>query len=85
MRDRQYYASLGMSALAAIVTVGGMVSFSWALGWAGAAGLLAVVLSADNKVLYATRAGELADARHMSETGIYDFFRAVTRTAKKTP
>lgn len=44
----------------------------------------AVVLSADNEVLYATRAGELADARHMSETGIYDFFRAVTRTAKKT-
>lgn len=45
----------------------------------------AVVLSAENEVLYATRAGELADARHMSETGIYDFFEAVTRTAKKTP
>ena len=35
----------------------------------------AVVLSADNQVLYATRAGELADARRMSETGVYDFFR----------
>ncbi len=43
MRDRQYFTSLGITALAAIVTVGGIVSFSWALGWAGAAGLLAVV------------------------------------------
>lgn len=43
----------------------------------------AVVLSPDNKVLYATRAGELADARHMSETGIYDFFKGVTQAAKK--
>ena len=29
----------------------------------------AVVLSPDNEVLYATRAGELADARRMSESG----------------
>jgi protein disulfide-isomerase len=43
----------------------------------------AVVLSPDNKVLYATRLGELADARSMSETGIYDFFKAVTEQAKK--
>jgi protein disulfide-isomerase len=35
----------------------------------------AVVLSPDNQVLYATRAGELADARRMSESGIYDFFQ----------
>ena len=34
----------------------------------------AVIVSPDNRVLYATRGGELADARHMSETGIYDFF-----------
>jgi protein disulfide-isomerase len=34
----------------------------------------AVVLSPDDKVLYATRAGELADARHMGDDGIYDFF-----------
>ncbi len=34
----------------------------------------AVVLSADNQVLYATKGGELADARRMSESGIYDFF-----------
>jgi protein disulfide-isomerase len=37
----------------------------------------AVVLSADDKVLYATRAGELADARHMGDDGIYDFFAKV--------
>ena len=42
----------------------------------------AVVLSADNQVLYATRAGELADARRMSESGIYDFFSGVVRKAK---
>jgi thioredoxin len=42
----------------------------------------AVVLSPSNEVLYATRAGELADARRMSESGIYDFLRKVTRTAK---
>ncbi len=39
----------------------------------------AVVVSADNKVLYATKAGELANARRMSETGIYDFFRRVSQ------
>ena len=43
----------------------------------------AVILSPQNEVLYATRLGELADARHMSETGIYDFFRKVTDDAKK--
>jgi len=37
----------------------------------------AVVLSPDDKVIYATRAGELADARHMGEEGIYDFFAKV--------
>jgi protein disulfide-isomerase len=37
----------------------------------------AVVLNADDQVLYATRAGELADARHMGEDGIYDFFAKV--------
>ena len=42
----------------------------------------AVVLSADNQVLYATRAGELADARRMSDSGIYDFFRNVTSAAR---
>ena len=37
-----------------------------------------VILSAANKVLYVTRAGELADARNMGETGIYAFLRKVT-------
>lgn len=43
----------------------------------------AVILSPQNEVLYATRAGELADARHMSESGIYDFFKQATQAAKK--
>jgi protein disulfide-isomerase len=42
----------------------------------------AVVLSPNNDVLYATRAGELADARRMSETGIYDFLSNVVQTTK---
>jgi thioredoxin 1 len=37
----------------------------------------AVVLSSHDKVLYATRAGELADARHMGDDGIYNFFSTV--------
>ena len=35
------------------------------------------VLSAEGKALYATRAGELADARAMGERGIYEFFAKV--------
>ena len=34
----------------------------------------AVVLSADNKVLYSTKGGELAGARRMGANGIFDFF-----------
>ena len=45
----------------------------------------AVVLSPDNHVLYATKAGELADARRMSETGIYDFFENVVKAARDKP
>lgn len=37
----------------------------------------AVLVSPDNKVLYATKAGELADARHMGDDGIYDFLNKV--------
>jgi protein disulfide-isomerase len=37
----------------------------------------AVVLTADNKVLYSTKGGELADARSMGDNGIYDFFSNV--------
>jgi protein disulfide-isomerase len=42
----------------------------------------AVVLSPENQVLYATRAGELADARTMGEAGVYDFFQGVVQAAK---
>jgi thioredoxin 1 len=45
----------------------------------------AVVLSADERVLYATKAGELSNARRMSATGVYDFFDGVvhgTRSAR---
>lgn len=36
-----------------------------------------VMLSTENQVLYATRAGELADARRMSDSGIFEFFSKV--------
>jgi thioredoxin 1 len=32
-----------------------------------------VVLTADNRIVYASKAGELANARRMGETGIYNF------------
>jgi thioredoxin 1 len=34
----------------------------------------AVLLSPGNQVVYATRAGELSNARRMSDTGVHDFF-----------
>lgn len=42
----------------------------------------AVVLSADERVLYATKAGELSNARRMSATGVYDFFDGVVRSVR---
>jgi protein disulfide-isomerase len=36
------------------------------------------ILSTKNEVLYATKAGELADARKMGEKGVYDFLKRVT-------
>jgi thioredoxin 1 len=42
----------------------------------------AVVLSADERVLYSTKAGELSSARHMSATGVYDFFNSVVHSAR---
>ena len=36
-----------------------------------------VVLSPQGRVVYATRAGELADARQMGDTAIYNFFARV--------
>ena len=39
----------------------------------------AVVLSPSGQVLYATKAGELADARRMSASGVYEFFKRVSQ------
>jgi len=44
----------------------------------------AVVVTATDQMLYSTKAGELADARHMGATGIYDFFSKVL-TAPHSP
>ena len=43
------------------------------------------VLSAQGKVLYATQAGELADARQMGDSGILDFFKRVSLGAPAKP
>jgi len=43
------------------------------------------VLSSRNEVLYVTRAGELADARSMGESGIYEFFKQVVDRGKPKP
>jgi protein disulfide-isomerase len=43
-----------------------------------------VVLSPTNKVLYATRTGELADAREMGERGIHDFLLRLAGTLPKS-
>ncbi len=37
----------------------------------------AVVFTPDDRVPHTTKAGELANARRMSEHGIYDFFNSV--------
>ena len=43
----------------------------------------AVIVSPDNKILFMTRAGELADARSMSDDGIYEFFTKAAAAAKQ--
>jgi protein disulfide-isomerase len=40
------------------------------------------ILSPGREVLYATRAGELADARKMADAGIHEFFRRVAASAR---
>lgn len=35
----------------------------------------AVIVSADNKILYSTKAGELSNARRMNDDGVYGFFK----------
>jgi len=41
------------------------------------------ILSAKGKVVYATKAGELADARNMGDKSIYEFFAKVSASAPK--
>jgi protein disulfide-isomerase len=41
----------------------------------------AVIVSPDDKLLYATRAGELADARRMNEGDVYAFFAQAVKQA----
>ncbi|WP_460528953.1 thioredoxin family protein [Chitinimonas naiadis] len=43
-----------------------------------------VVLAPDQRVLYATRAGELADARTMNDEGVYGFFKNIVDQAGKS-
>jgi thioredoxin 1 len=40
------------------------------------------ILSEQGKVTYATRAGELADARKMGDDGVYEFFKKVAASGK---
>lgn len=40
------------------------------------------IISPQNQVLYVTKEGELANARRMSDDGIYQFFKRVTASAK---
>jgi thioredoxin 1 len=40
------------------------------------------IISPKNEVLYATKEGELANARKMGDNGIYEFFKRVTAGAK---
>ncbi|PHV13283.1 thioredoxin family protein [Chitinimonas sp. BJB300] len=42
-----------------------------------------VVLAPDQRVLYATRAGELANARQMNADGVYGFFQDIVAKAGK--
>jgi protein disulfide-isomerase len=42
------------------------------------------ILSSENKVLYVTKEGELANARRMGEGGIYEFFKRVTAAVEPT-
>lgn len=39
------------------------------------------IISPNNQMLYVTKEGELADARHMGDKGIYEFFKRVTAEA----
>jgi len=60
------------------------VDVSTAYGNATSKGIpSAVIVSPGNKVLFMTRAGELANARTMSDDGIYEFFTHAAAVAKQ--
>jgi thioredoxin len=40
------------------------------------------VVAPDGRVVYATREGELADARHMGADGLYSFFKRISSAGK---
>ncbi|WP_374676350.1 thioredoxin family protein [Ideonella sp.] len=42
----------------------------------------AAIVSPQGELLYATRGGELANARQMSDTGVYDFFHQAAARAR---
>ncbi|HEX4508888.1 MAG TPA: thioredoxin family protein [Burkholderiaceae bacterium] len=44
----------------------------------------AVIVSPAGQVIYATKGGELADARRMSDDGVYEFFRKAVADARPT-
>jgi protein disulfide-isomerase len=41
------------------------------------------IVSPDNRAIYATKAGELADARGMSEDGLYQYFRKAADESRR--
>ena len=44
----------------------------------------AVLVTPTDKVVYSTKAGELANARRMGDSGIYDFFAKVVRAHRSS-
>lgn len=45
----------------------------------------AAVLSPQQELIYTTKAGELSNARRMSDTGVYEFFEQIANSAKSKP
>lgn len=59
------------------------VDLATAFGVSLKSGIPAIaILSPRHEVLYATRAGELADARKMGDVGIHEFFRRAAASAR---
>ena len=82
LKSPEYAARLGREFRIVKVDVGNFdknLLLTLAYGNPTAGGIpAAVVLSPDNRVLYTTRAGELAGARRIGAGGIYEFFKRVS-------